>query len=286
MVRPLRARGRRIAVKITKVGYLGIGSIGEPLASNVAAAGFDLMVFDVREDPLARMRTRGAKVARTLRELGAHAQLLGVAIAGDDLIEEALLGADGVLNAMVLDSVIALHSTMGPTAVGRIAAAAARAQVHLVDAQVSGGSRGAQARELCYMLGGEPAVIERCRPVFATSGNNLFHLGPLGAGASTKIAQQMLTCMTIVAVAEGARLADAAGVDLDEFFKVLRVSSGQSYVADNWLDRIRHTNRDSAEGFYSSLKPALDLAHDLDVPVPGTAFAQQLIRAALGHRER
>jgi 3-hydroxyisobutyrate dehydrogenase-like beta-hydroxyacid dehydrogenase len=271
---------------IARVGYIGIGNIGEPIAANVLAAGFDLMVFDLHPEPLARMRSRGAKVAASPRELGAHAQLLEVSIAGDDAIEAALLDPNGVLAGMAPDSVIALHSTMGPPAVRRIAAAAARANVHVVDAQVSGGKAGAQAKQLCYMMGGDAAIVERCRPVFATSGSNLFHMGPLGSGASTKLSQQMMTCMHIVAVAEGARIATAAGVDVDQFFALLRVSTGQSYIADRWLDHFRHTGRDLAEGFYLGLQPALEMAHDLNVPAPGTALAQQFIRAALGHGDR
>jgi 3-hydroxyisobutyrate dehydrogenase len=271
---------------IERVGYIGIGNIGEPIAANVAAAGFDLMVFDLRAEPLERMRARGAKVAASPRELGTHAQLLEVSIAGDDLIEAALLGPDGVLAAMAPDSVIALHSTMGLPAVRRIAAAAARANVHVIDAQVSGGKGGAQAQRLCYMIGGDATVIDRCRPVFATSGNNVFHMGPLGAGASTKLAQQMMTCIHIVAVAEGTQIASAAGVDVDRFFELLHVSTGQSYIADHWLDHLRHTDRELAEGFFLGLRPALEMAHDLNVPAPGTALAQQFIRAALGHRGR
>lgn len=271
--------------KIARVGYIGVGNIGEPIATNVLTAGFDLMVFDLNPEALARMRSHGAKIAASPRELGAHAQLLEVSIAGDGAIEAALLEPNGVLAAMAPDSVIALHSTMGPAAVRRIAAAAASANVHVVDAQVSGGKSGALARQLCYMIGGDAAIVERCRPVFATSGNNLFHMGPLGSGASTKLAQQMMTCMHIVAVAEGARIAAAAGVDVDQFFALLRVSTGQSYVADRWLDHFRNTGRDLAEGFYLGLQPALEMAHDLNIPVPGTAMAQQFIRAALGHGE-
>lgn len=269
---------------IQRVGYIGIGNIGEPIAANVLAAGFDLMIFDLRPEPIARMRSLGAKTAGSARELGAHAQLLEVSIAGDDRIEAALLGPDGALAGMAPDSVIALHSTMGPPAVRRIAEAARSANVHVLDAQVSGGKSGAQAQKLCYMIGGDAAVIDRCRPVFATSGSHLFHMGPLGAGASTKLAQQMMTCMHIVAVAEGAQIAAAAGVDVDRFFALLKVSTGQSYIADHWLDHLRHTDRELAEGFFLGLKPALDMAHDLNVPAPGTALAQQFIRAALGHR--
>ena len=179
------------------------------------------------------MRSHGAKVAASARELGAHAQLLEVSIAGDGAIESALLGPDGVLAGMAPDSVIALHSTMGPPAVRRIAAAAESANVHVVDAQVSGGKAGAHAHQLCYMIGGD-AAIESALPSGVRDVRQpiCFIWGPAGSGASTKLSQQMMTCMHIVAVAEGARIATAAGVDVDQFFALLRVSTGQSYIAD------------------------------------------------------
>jgi 3-hydroxyisobutyrate dehydrogenase len=266
---------------IERVGYLGIGTIGEPIAANVLAAGFDLMVFDLRSEPLARMQSAGAKRAASLAELGAHAQLLEVSIAGDDRIEAALLGSEGALHSMTPDAIIALHSTMAPATVRRIAAAATRARVHVIDAQVSGGKAGAVARRLCYMVGGDPAIFERCRRVFETSGSNLFHMGPIGAGASAKLAQQMMTCMHIAATAEGTRIAAAAGVDLERFFTLLHVSAGQSYVADNW-EHLSNCDRELTEGFYIGLKPALEMGYDLGVPVPGTALAQQSLRTAIG----
>lgn len=266
---------------IERVGYLGIGNIGEPIAANVLAGGFDLMVFDLRSEPLARMRSAGAKIAGSLRELGAHAQLIEVSIAGDGQIEAALLAADGVLSAMARDSVLALHSTMSPATVRRIAAVAAPAHVHVIDAQVSGGKGGAVERRLCYMAGGDPAIFERCRPVFQTSGSALFHMGPLGAGASAKLAQQMMTCMHIAATAEGARIAAAAGVDKEQFFTLLHASAGQSYIADNW-EHLSNCDRELTEGFYIGLKPALEMAHALGVPALGTALAQQALRAAIG----
>lgn len=271
---------------ITRVGYIGIGNIGEPIATNVLNAGFDLMVYDLRLEPIERMRSLGAKVAKSAYDLGQHAELLEVSIAGDEQIESALTGSNGVLTGMASGSVIALHSTMHPRTVRRIGEAAGKLGVYVVDAQVSGGKQGARAKSLCYMMGGEAAVVERCRPVFETSGKNLFHVGPLGTGASTKLAQQMITCMSILAVSEGMRVAERAGVDLRAFSDVVRVSAGQSYIADRWLDHFTAVERDLAEGFYMGLRPALELAYDLNLPAPGTALAQQFIRQALGHGSR
>jgi 3-hydroxyisobutyrate dehydrogenase len=272
--------------EIRRVGYIGIGNIGEPIAANVVAAGFELMVHDLRDEPLARLRARGAEVAVSARRLGAHSELVEVSIAGDERIEAALLGPDGVLSGMQPGSNIALHSTMNPATVRRIGERAAAAQVSVLDAQVTGGKTGAVAKTLTYMVGGEAAVLERCRPVFNTSARRIFHMGPLGAGASTKLAQQMITVMNITAVAEGVRVAAAAGVELDKFFELLAMSTGQSYAATHWRDQLSMVDRELADGFYLGMKPALEMAHDLGIPVPSTALAQQLIRSALEGKAR
>ncbi len=128
------------------------------------------------------------------------------------------------------------------------------------------------------MVGGDEALLERCRPVFATSGDKIFHMGPLGSGAAAKLAQQVITTVTMLAVSEGMNLARAAGLDLEVFEQLLRVSAGQSYMADHWLRQFgQGGTAKGIEGFYKGLIPAISLAHQLGVSVPGTALFQQLV---------
>lgn len=257
--------------------------MGEAIAEQVLAAGFALMVHDLRPEPLERLRVRGAIVASSPAALGAHAQLLEVSIAGDAAVEDALFGPEGIVAAMAPGSIVALHGTMHPANVHRLAERAAAAGIGVIDAPVSGGQRAAAARTLCYMLGGDAALVERCRPVFvASGGDRIFHLGPLGAGAAAKIAQQMLTCIHIVGTAESVRMATAAEIDIPAFLKVLAVTSAQSRVADDWLGEMARIGPQLTESFYLSLTPAVELARDLGLPLPVTTLAQQLVRDAFG----
>lgn len=166
---------------------------------------------------------------------------------------------------------------MHPATVRRIAEQASKHGVHVIDAQVSGGRRGAHERRLCYMVGGDHALLDRCRPIFETSGSAIFAMGSLGAGASTKLAQQMITCMNIVAAAEGVRVAAASGVDIATFRRLLEVSTAQSYVSSHWTEEFSNIGSEVREGFYIGLEPALSLAHDVSIRAPSTALAQQLI---------
>lgn len=272
----------------TRVGFIGLGNIGKPMAINVARAGFDLMVYDVREEPLTELAAVGAKIAHSAHEIGAHGEIIELVVVDDAQVEAVILGEGGVLSGARPGAVIAIHSTVHPKTVRKLAELAKAKGVGVIDAQVSGGDRGAQAKTLCYMVGGDKALFDTCRPVFATSGANLFHLGALGTGAIAKLAHNLIVYVNMLAASEGMRLAEKAGLDPQALQDVVHVSAGQSRVADNWLQqrRLKDTYTSGAHGLlqliHKDLRLALELGHDLDLPLPGAALTQQLIDQVLG----
>jgi len=271
----------------TRVGFIGLGNIGKPMAVNVATAGFDLMVYDVREEPLTELAALGATVAHSPREIGAHGEIIELVVVDDAQVEAVTLGEGGVLSGAKPGSLIAIHSTVHPKTVRKIAELAKARGVDVIDAQVSGGERGAQAKTLCYMVGGDKALFERCRPLFATSGANIFHLGELGAGAIAKLAHNLIVYVNMLAASEGMRLAEKAGLDLKALQDVVHVSAGQSRVADNWLQqrRLKEAYTSGPQGLrqliHKDLRLALELGHDLGLPLPGAALTQQLLNKVL-----
>ncbi len=275
----------------TRVGFIGLGNIGKPMAVNVATAGFDLMVYDVREEPLTELAALGATVAHSPREIGAHGEIIELVVVDDAQVEAVTLGEGGVLSGAKPGSLIAIHSTVHPKTVRKIAELAKARGVDVIDAQVSGGERGAQAKTLCYMVGGDKALFERCRPLFATSGANIFHLGELGAGAIAKLAHNLIVYVNMLAASEGMRLAEKAGLDLKALQDVVHVSAGQSRVADNWLQqrRLKEAYPSGPQGLmqliHKDLRLALELGHDLGLPLPGAALTQQLIDRVLEIKE-
>lgn len=267
----------------TRVGFIGLGNIGKPMAINVATAGFDLMVYDVRQEPLQELAALGAKVTRSAQDIGAHGDVIEVVVVDDAQVEAVTVGEGGVLNGAKPGSVIAIHSTVHPKTVRRIAEVARARGVGVIDAQVSGGERGAQQKTLCYMVGGEKALLDKCRPVFATSGAHIFHLGDLGSGAIAKLAHNLIVYVNMLAASEGMRLGEKAGLDVTTLQDVVRVSAGQSRVADNWLQQreLKETYTAGPEALmqliYKDLRLALELGHDLGLSLPGAALTQQLI---------
>ena len=275
----------------TRVGFIGLGNIGTPMAMNVARAGFDLMVYDLREEPLKELAALGATVARSAKEVGAHGEIIELVVVDDAQVEAVTLGEGGILNGAKPGAVIAIHSTVHPKTVRKIAELAKAKGVGVIDAQISGGARGAQAQTLCYMVGGDKALLEKCRPVFATSGAHIFHLGELGMGAVAKLAHNLIVYVNMLAASEGIRLGEKAGLDLKALQEVVHVSAGQSRVADSWLQQrtLRDTYTTGPQGLmqliHKDLRLALELGHDLGLPLPGAALTQQLIARVLEIKE-
>ena len=271
----------------TPVGFIGLGNIGKPMAINLAKAGFDLMVYDLRAEPMRELTALGAKAARSADEIGAHGEIIEVVVVDDAQVEAALLGEGGVFSGAKRGSIIAIHSTVHPRTVRKLAEQAAAKGLTLIDAEVSGGERGAIAKSLCYMVGGDKAAFEKCQPIFATSGANIFHLGELGAGAITKLAHNLIVYVNMLAASEGMRLAEKAGVDLKSMERVVHAGAAQSRVADHWSQQnnLKDTYTSGPRGLmeliHKDLRLALELGHDLGLSLPGAALTQQLIQRVL-----
>jgi len=261
-----------------RVGFVGLGTMGRAIAENTLRAGFDLMVFDLRDEPMRELEALGAKRARSSRDVGEHAEIVQLALPDDAAVDAAVLGEDGVLVGARAGAVIAIHSTIHPRTAKRIAEQARAKGVAVVDAQMTGAQTGARSQSLTFMVGGEAAAVERCRPVLEASGKHIFHMGELGAGATTKAAQQAVTVINVMAAMEGFRFAERAGIDMEAFCRVLSSSTAQSYVIDNRMGLGERTgDGDQRRPFHRGLRAVLSLAFDLDVPMPATALAQQTI---------
>jgi 3-hydroxyisobutyrate dehydrogenase-like beta-hydroxyacid dehydrogenase len=271
----------------TRVGFIGLGNIGKPMAVNVAKAGYDLMVYDLRAEPVRELTALGAKAARSADEIGAHSEIIEIVVVDDAQVEAVLLGEGGALSGAARGTIVAVHSTIHPRTVRRLAEKAAARGVTLIDAEVSGGERGAVAKTLCYMVGGDKAAFEKCRALFATSGSNIFHLGGLGSGSITKLAHNLIVYVNMLAASEGMRLAEKAGVDVKAMEEVVHAGAAQSRVADHWShqQRMRDTYTGGPRGLmeliHKDLRLALELGHDLGLALPGAALTQQMIERIL-----
>jgi 2-hydroxy-3-oxopropionate reductase len=270
----------------SKIGFIGLGAMGKPMAANIVTAGFELTVYDLREERGKELAALGARVVASPREVAANSDIIEIAVVDDDQAERVVIGEHGVIHGARSGSILVIHSTILPATVRKIAARCRAIGVDVLDVPMSGGQKGAEDRQLAYMAGGDAAVLEKCRPVFVTSASHIFHLGELGTGAIAKMLIQIAVCLNMIAAHESELLCVKTGLDFKSFQEVLHVSSGQSNVIDNW-QRFKRPEEPEAirkrrvDVFEKSLSPALELAREVGADVPGAALAQSLLKRVL-----
>jgi 3-hydroxyisobutyrate dehydrogenase-like beta-hydroxyacid dehydrogenase len=181
-------------------------------------------VYDLASAPVAELKARGARVAATPAELAGECRVIGLCVRDDRDVDALLQGADGLLAQARADTVIAVHSTVTQASVLRWAEQGRARGVHVIDAPITGGASGAEAGTLCYMIGGDAEIVERCRPVFATSGSKLIHAGGLGAGVALKLCNNLMTYAAFAAIDEAVKLAHAGGLAHELLIEVGRAN--------------------------------------------------------------
>ena len=257
-----------------KAGFIGLGQQGKYLAINLAQAGYDLMVYDIRREPLDELARAGAIIADSPRAIGRHAEVIAICVLDDAQLEAVVFGPDGVLAAAAPGSVVVIHSTVEPSTIAKIGEAATALKIEVVDAPVSGGEAGAKRKTMSFMVGGSDDAVERCLPLFRSSGRSITRTGPLGSGIRAKLAHQIIVCINMLAAYEGMRLGREAGLPTEILEQVVHEGGAQSRVADHWS---QVSLRSSLPALFKDLRICLKFAHELNLSVPGAALAQQLL---------
>jgi 3-hydroxyisobutyrate dehydrogenase len=213
-----------------RVGFVGLGSQGGPMARRIAEDGFPTTLWARRPESLLPFDDTPAEPAANLRELGAASDVLCVCVVADADVDQVLRGDDGAVAGMSPGAIVVVHSTVHPDTCRRLQADHPR--LHFLDAPVSGGGHMAEARQLLVMVGGPTEVLDRCRPVLATFADPLLHLGALGAGQEAKLLNNVLFTAQLGLVADVFELARARDLDPTAVATVLAHGSGRSYAAE------------------------------------------------------
>ena len=213
-----------------RVGFVGLGSQGGPMARRIAAAGFPTTLWARRASTLEPFADSAATVASTLEALGESSDVLCICVTNDADVDEVLRGPSGALSAMANDSVVVVHSTVHPATCLQLQHDFPTLQ--FVDAPVSGGGAQAEAGELLVMAGGQPDAVTRCQPVFATYGDPVLHIGPLGAGQEAKLLNNAMFTAQIALAAEAYAIAASRGLDRGAVAAIFASGSGRSYAAE------------------------------------------------------
>jgi 2-hydroxy-3-oxopropionate reductase len=257
-----------------RVGFIGLGVMGRPMALHLHRAGHQLAVWARRPDSVVDLP---ARVCATPAELGRCCEVVFTVITSSADVEGVALGKDGLSEGMMPGSVLVDCSTIAPEAARKIAAQLAEKGIHMLDSPVSGAT-------LAIMAGGEAAVLERVRPLLDCLGKRIVHVGPNGAGQVAKACNQMIMVAAIQAAAEAMRLAAAAGVDCAKVKQALAGGSAASRVLDVMGERM--VRRDFAAGIEARLHHkdfglVLEAARLSGVPVPLAAVVGQQLNALM-----
>ena len=272
-----------------KIGFIGLGNMGGPMAVNLAKAGFELCVYDTRAEPLAEMKALGAKVAGSAYEVGQWSDIIQIVVVNDAQLEDVVYGGGsdkGVLAGAKPGSIIVIHSTVQPETCKKMAAQANASGVHVIDAPVSGGEMASRAGTLSIMLGGDPAHIEACRPALEAVSKSRFHIGEVGTGQVAKLANNMVALINLEATREGLRLARLSGIDEGKMLEILKVSTGNNWMVQNWEARKKvvenyTTGRDGiGKVRYKDMMLALAAGYHVGAVLPMTALVTQFTHRA------
>ncbi|CAO3448293.1 3-hydroxybutyrate dehydrogenase (EC 1.1.1.30) [Azospirillum argentinense] len=270
------------------VGFIGLGSMGMPMACNLLARGFALRGFDVRRESVAALEARGGRGVDSAAAAadGADALVLMVVNAAQ---AESVLFAQGALDKLPEGATVILMATCPPDAVAALAARVEAAGRRFVDAPVSGGTVGAVAGTLSIMAAAPAAVVERVRPVLAAMGDKVFHVGEApGQGATVKTVNQLLCGVHIAVVAEAFSLAAKAGVDLAVLLEIMSGSAASSWMLKDRGPRMLEAEpgiTSAVDIFVKDLGIVLEAGRGAKAALPLAAIAHQMFLSASGRGE-
>ncbi len=261
-----------------RLGFIGMGSMGSRMAGRLLAAGYELTVYNRQRERTRPLEQQGARVAATLCDLAASADIVLSCVANDAAVEAVMTGPDGALKAARPGTIFIEMSTVSPATSRKLHEAALREQVSVLDAPVSGSTPQAEQGQLVIFVGGEQPVYDRCRSILGILSKESFYLGPAGSGTTMKLCVNTLLGLGIQALAEAIALGLKAGLQSESFFAALGETAVLSPSQKSKLENAR-------KGEYPATFPLrlmfkdfgliLESAMKLSVPMPATAAAQQ-----------
>jgi len=282
------------AARSEPIGFVGVGNMGSAMALRTLREGGAVVAYDTIDTARKGLADGGATIVDSAAAVAAQCRIVSVVVNTDQQVREALAGSDGIIAGAAKGTIVAIHSTIHVETLEQMAAAAATQSVIVVDAAVTGGPDAAARGELVVMIGGDPATFETLRPALANYASLIVRVGHLGAGMAAKIALMVISFGKLAAAYEGMNLAQAAGVDLAEFVRIVAQSESQSGLHDFFLRErtqrfahdyqgpLRDIARHESPKSQKDLHAAIELAARFGVALPLTSLAHDEMPAVWG----
>jgi len=264
-----------------RIGFIGLGIMGKPMAKNLIKAGYSLIVHDINREPVKELVKEGAEEAFSPKEVAKKAKIIITMLPNSPEVKEVILGSQGVLEGAEEGSIIIDMSSIAPLISKEIAAKCKGKGIRMIDAPVSGGEPGAVKGTLAIMVGGEEKDFDECRDILKVMGSNVVRVGNIGSGNIVKLANQIIVALNIAAMSEALVLTTKAGVDPQLVYKAIRGGLAGSNVLDAKAPLIMQGKFDP--GFkinlhIKDLANVLETSHQIGVSLPLTSIVMEIFQ--------
>lgn len=267
-----------------RIGFIGLGAMGKPMAVNLIKSGYQVAIFDVAAAAVAELAAMGARPCSSPKELAEQSDTVITMLPNAKIVETVVAGGEGILAAESGVKTIIDMSSVSPDSSRQMAKLAKAKGIAYVDAPVSGGVAGAQAGTLTIMVGGDEATVAAVKPILSAMGQKIHHVGEIGAGDAVKLVNNLLLGINMAAVAEALVLGAKSGLKPEVMVDIIKGSSGRSYALDvktpNFILQDNFTAGFAVDLQYKDLELAIETAKAAGTPVPLTVMAQQIFEMA------
>lgn len=267
-----------------RLGYIGLGLMGKPMAQNLLRAGYQVVVHNRSREVVRQLTAEGAQEAFSPREVASQVDIVFTNLPDSPDVELVVLGKDGIIEAARKGLIYVDHSTIKPSLARKIEAEFRAKGAFALDAPVSGGDIGAQQGTLAIMVGGAETALEQVRPIFEVVGKTITHVGEAGSGQIAKAANQVMVAAQMVAMGELLILAKKSGADPARVIQAIQGGAAQCWTLDVKPERLFSGNRQPGFKAYmqeKDLKIVMDTAREYGVPLPSAGLHTQLYGAML-----
>lgn len=264
-----------------KIGFIGLGIMGKPMAKNLIKAGYDLIVYDLNAGAMDEVAACGCEKAKSIRDAAAVADVLITMVPNSPQVKQVLLAEGGAIETLRRGAVVIDCSSINPIASREVAAALAEKGIEMLDAPVSGGEPKAIDGTLAFMVGGKQEVFDQYKEILSHMGSSMVLCGGIGAGNVTKLCNQIIVAVNIAAVSEALMLGQSAGVEPEKIFEAIKGGLAGSTVMNAKAPMMLDQN--FKPGFrvdlhIKDLNNVLDAAKSVDSPVPLTAQVMEMMK--------
>ncbi|MBT2655927.1 NAD(P)-dependent oxidoreductase [Bacillus sp. ISL-18] len=266
-----------------KIGFIGLGTMGLPMAKNLLKNGYDLTVFNRTKEKMDLLKAEGAILAGSPKEVALKSDMVFTMLTADAAVEEVVLGENGIVYGAHPSLIVIDSSTISPSTCKKLAKELSKREVDMLDAPVTGSEPQAIEGILTFMVGGKKEIFEKCMPLFLATGQGAYYMGENGKGSYTKLANNIMSAINLLSFTEAVTMATKAGIDPEIFVKVVNGGGARSGQVDNKAPKI--LNRDFTPHFmtkliHKDLGLATDVAKELEVSTPVLAIVKEIFQMA------